>query len=91
MSTSSSSVISKISVLNKAIRTRHHNTSSKRAISKKVSVSVTVTKLDLPSPNKVLNNNNNDNDNKENNNRIINTSTIPFPNTTKVMANSVYE
>ena len=40
--------------------------------------------------NKVLCNNNSNN-NKENNNGKIDIGTIPLPNTTKVMANSVYQ
>ena len=63
-----------------------------KSISKKVSVPVTATKINLPSQNNLLhnnNNNNNNNNNKENNN--IDTVTIPLPNTTKLVARSVYE
>ena len=91
--TSSSSAISKLSLLNKAICARQYDTQNKSGIGKKASVTVIVTKPDHPSQNTVLNNNNNNNDNnnKENNHRIIDTGIISFPNTTKLKTNSAYE
>ena len=74
-----------------------------KSISKKVPIPVTALRIpvtalksNLRSQNKVLHNNNNNNNNYNNNNNNkennnIDTGTIPFPNTTKLVARSVYE
>ena len=94
-STSSSSALSKTSALNKLIFARHHTTSTKSALSKiilPVPVPVPTTKSDLPSQNKMSNqlrNLVNNHTSKENGK--IDIGTIPLPNSTKLIANSVYE
>ena len=64
-----------------------------KSVSKKVSIPVTALKSTLLTQNKVLHNNNNNNKNDNNNkeNNSIDTGTILFPYTTKLVAISVYE